>query len=304
MNLLEKLQAEVESLHLTDKLSIAKFLYVRTGELFNYNETFYTYRTGGKKQVDFFYEVIDICHVKKFQFVCASWARMFVALLKSFAISAKYIEESGYWHAYVKVYINKKVYIADITTGFEDIVNIKFGLQTRNFYHDTFFNRLIRKLNLYECDKGQKEMLEIDKSIHYYKGIYTDEVLAMIKKEIYAVCYENDLKLIEKVFAVLMLIMNIERPNIGFFSGVEFINKMLEYFLDDLETYIKYSDVYDRKRNKFFEVIVIDYYDLQVFLYEKNKNSYFKLKKVSRKKLMDITENYKWEHKKVLKLLR
>ncbi len=304
MNLLEKLYEEKELLNLKDNLTIAKFLYIRTGELFRYDETFYTYRTGGKKQRKIFYKEINIQNVQEFRFVCASWAKMFVDLLTAFNISAKYIEMDDYWHAYVKIFIERKVYIADITTGFEDIVNIKFGMQICNFYNATIFNRILREINFTNCCVEQKAMIKIDKILNYYKGIYTNEVLYMIKKEIYADFYENDLELMEKVFEVVTLIINIERPNIDFFSGSQFINKMLEIFLDKLEKYVKYSTVYNKQRNEIMEVIVNTYQGLQFFLYEKNKDGCYNLRKISRKKIEKRTDNYKWQHKKVLRLVK
>ena len=304
MNLLKKLYEEKELLNLTDELTIARFLYIRTGEIFKYNKTFFTYRSGGKKQRKILNEKINIYDVQSFRFVCASWAKMFEALLKAFGISAEYVELDNFWHAYVLIYIGKKVYISDITTCFEDIVNIKFGLQLCNFYETSIFKRLLRNLNLYFLCGEQKAMLEIDKKLKYYKGIYTDEVLDMIKKEIYSVSYENDSKLIERVFEVVTLIINIERPNIDFFTGSKFLNKMLVFFLDDLKIYRKHSTVYNKQRNKFMEVIVSTYCDLEIFLYEKDKKGYFKFGKVSREEIKDRTDNYKWQHEKVLRLIR
>lgn len=54
MNLYKKLQQEINLLHITDKLTIARFLYIRTGEIFEYDETFFTYHDGGKNQKKFF----------------------------------------------------------------------------------------------------------------------------------------------------------------------------------------------------------------------------------------------------------
>ncbi len=300
MDLLKKLQNEVKLLQLKDKLVIARFLYIRTGEIFEYDEAFFTYHNMSKNQKKIFYDEIDIHKVKKFRAVCASWARMFVKLLSAFDISGIYVEDDYYWHAYVKFYIDKKVYVADMTGNFEDIVNIKFGLQTLNFYHPTaFFSDILKNLN------KKLDLLEIDKVINYYKGIYTDEVLTMIKKEIYAIFYTNDLQLIEKVFEVIMLIINIERPNINFFSGSIYIIRLLEFFLGNLKDYVVHSDVYDKERLEFKEVIVNTYgEDMQFFLYEKNEDGYFKLQKVSKMKIRKIAECYKCEHKKVLKLAK
>lgn len=306
MNLLKKMQKEVELLNLTDKLTIARFLYIRTGELFDYDETFFTYCTGGKKQKKIFYNEIDINDVQYFRWVCASWARMYVKLLNAFNISGEYIEDSTILHAYVKFYIENKTYIADITYHFQDNVNIKFGLQTSYFYRNTFFNLLLKRLYSHKAiEKRVSDFLEMDKIIKYYKGIYTDEVLAMIKKEIYATHYKDKSQLIERVFETVMLIINIERPDVNFFSGSMFISRMLEYFLGKLNAYIRYSDVYDKKRLEFMEVIANTYEDeAQFFLYEKNEDGYFKLREVSKKQIIKLKDNYKCEHKEVLRLAK
>lgn len=305
MNLYNELQQEIELLHLTDKLTIARFLYIRTGEIFEYNEAFYTYHDGRKKQKKIFYEEIDIYEVKEFRAVCASWAHLFVKLLNAFNITAEYVDDAVYWHGYVKFYINNKVYIADITRNFQDIVNIKFGLKTSHFYRNDFLIRLVKKLHLSFFENLEFDFLEMDKTINYYKGIYTDEVFIMIKKEIYSFPYTDNLQLIERVLEIVMLIINIERPNIPFFSGSSFINRMLKYFLGDLEDYIRHSNVYDKERTEFMEVIANTYGDnIQFYLYEKNEEGYFKLRKVSKKKIRQIADSYKCEHKKVLKLAK
>ena len=112
MNLLKKFQKEINELHLSNKLAIARFLYIRTEELFDYDSSYDIY--GYKKSKKIYDKIFDVYDIKYFYFVCASWARLYVELLNAFSIFAKYIEESGYHHAYVKFSIKKKKFKADI----------------------------------------------------------------------------------------------------------------------------------------------------------------------------------------------
>lgn len=304
MDLLKKMQTEIDLLNLTDKLEIARFLYIRTGELFGYDQAYNTY--GYRKSIKMYKKILDTHKIKSFKIICASWAHLYKELLDSFDISAKYVDCGEFCHAYVKFWIGRRKYIADLTDFYADITKIKFGFQTSCFYRETFIKRLRYLLNFGFFSVNQSyKMFNIDKRIGYFKGIYTDEVLKMIKKEIYEQKYADYSEWINEVLEIVMLFINIERPYVEFHSGYVLIKKLLEYFLGDYKNFICCTDVYDKERIDFMGVFVNSAFDVnRVYLYKKNKEGYYKLKEISKKKIAKIESCYECSNERVLKLAK
>ncbi len=310
MDLLVKLKEEIHKLGLKNDLAIARFIYIRLGELFTYDPTYYTYKSKSPEQMALFDKKIDIRNVNDFNVVCSSWAHVYANLLNYFGIKALYKETSkSYYHAYVKFWIGKKAFVADMTTGLEDISNIKFGFHTTGFYYDDFLWILIDKisslLNLKKLKNYFQAETKFDKKINYCKGIYTDEILFMIKREIYSSCYQDTKDLINNVFKAVMLIINVERENVRFSDGENFIVKMLEYFLDSHFEYIGYTQLYDGNRQEFMGIYINIYQNLNnCFLYHKDGNDFYKLEPIDQAEAKWLCENYICSEGQILKLIK
>lgn len=299
MDLVEYFKNEIEKLKLTDELTIARFIYIKTGELLDYNPTYNTLKKQKQKQQELFYEKMNIFNIKNSYIVCASWARLYEKLLKFFGIAAYYKEDENYYHAYVEFYIGKKKYIADITDDYLDITKIKLGFRTSRFYRDTIINRLIKNKDI----KLGEPFLEIDKNIQYYKGIYANEVIDMIKEEIDEKEFDSLEEKISYVFDAIMLIINIKRPYIKFFSGFSLIIFMLLDFLECDYEFIKYTYFYDKARKKFIGVFVNTYSKYyKYYIYNINENGYYQLKKVSINKMKKLSRKYNCYDMNILKL--
>lgn len=303
MDLFAILKKEIEDLCLMDELAIARYLYLRTGELFEYNPAFYTYNSQ-KKISKIFNQHLDIHHVQSFYLICTSWARLYVDLLERFHIPAQYIEESH--HAYVKFIINHQTLVADLMNYFIDISKIKLGFTTTYFYYDTFFTRFLEKRNLEIFKKvSLKKFAAIDKQLHYFKGIYADDVLKMIKKEIYNEHFTSVSELMAKVMNAIQLIINIERPYMGFTSEITIITEILEYLLGGSQYYTLYTDLYDKDRKEFIGVYVNIYNnENKCYVYQKDENGYYKLDEQSFAKVKKMAKHYKESDKSIFKLER
>ena len=221
MDLARVLEEEIKNLNLTDELSIARYIYIRTGELFDYSMAYlatdYSNPIEVKRSDEIKYQKIDIHHVLDFNLVCTSWAYLYVDLLTYFGIKAEVIDSN--YHGYALVYIKKYEIVADMMIEYKDIRNIKFGYAPENFmimYNLEAYNRIP----------------EIDKKIKFFKGINPAEVIHKISSEIqeFNDCQERLTKMIETV----TLIMNINRPNITFYSGFKYLKKLMLYFTGSL----------------------------------------------------------------------
>lgn len=300
MDLLKQIQKEIGELNLTDKLTIARYIYIRTGEMFDYNFAYFTY--GDKNQDKMFNKKLKIHNIKTDSIICASWAHLYAKLLRTYGINANYVESNTYEHAFVIFYIDEQKYKADITNDLMDISKIKLGFQTEHFKRKKFFLELfLEKLNILNNNVNYN-FLEIDKNIGYYKGIYSDEVLSMIKNEIISKC-SNSRERIQECMEATQLIVNIERPNMPFASGFSLIQIIMDYLLDEFTYGFDYTELYDKKRKTFIGIIA-DYsgLDTQYYKYDANSDGYYKLKKCSLKKLKKLLKEYKVSDEQVLRL--
>lgn len=285
MNLLEILSEEITNKNITDKLKIARYIYIRTGQIFNY-DTSWVFSSEEEKDI-LKEKNIDIKNVTDFDIVCFSWARMYVRLLHEFNIPAKviYIDktEKKDGHAYVHVFINGKTYIADLTASNIDISNIKFGLNTQfncQIYSDSLNNKY------YDNDT----MDDI-----YPRIIKTDDILMQIKKELNIKRKEKNLNKDEYVYLVyktICTIMNFKRENINFVSGTQFIRHMFKIFIG--ERYIPFNMHYfDKEKNIYIEV-----YSIMIngkrhyFVYEKSKENFYEMREISKEYLLTLSNKY------------
>lgn len=113
MDLIKILKYELSELQLTDKFQIARYIYVRTGELFNYDPLYEILDCNDQEEkFELINKRVDIHNVTDFNIVCYSWANMYKDLLSEFGINAKVIESP--FHSHVIFSINDKKYTADL----------------------------------------------------------------------------------------------------------------------------------------------------------------------------------------------
>ncbi len=130
MDLLEQLKLEItKNGIMNDKFAIARYIYIRTGQLFDYYALYTIFPSVIKD--DFNKEEKDIRCIRDFNIVCYSWARLYIDLLEEFGIEARIVENNE--HAKVKFSSGEYEITADLTKGFNDIFRIKFGFDTWNY---------------------------------------------------------------------------------------------------------------------------------------------------------------------------
>lgn len=262
MNLLEILSKEIENLKLKNKYFIARYIYIRLGELFNYDPL---YIFGNEKEKEFIKNKrINIHNVTDFNLTCMAWSHMYVELLKVFQIEAEVIKNDI--HAAVVILIDNKKFLADLTNANEDITNIKFGLPIKNFY------QIYKNQN-----EKEFEFEKIDDEL-YTKGIKAEEVLTQLKQELQFIRRKlNKERYDYFIFKLLEKIMNFERPNVGFVSGVTYINNLIKD-LSSNDTELIKNHFINKENENFIEVFkLITSLNNYYFVYQKNNKGFYEL---------------------------
>lgn len=277
MNLLEKLRKEINLLEIKDPLTIARYIYIRTGDLFNYDPTFIFASNIEKERIKHLH--VDIENVEDFDLICYSWALMYADLLHAFNIRAEVIKNER--HAAVVLEIDGKKFLADLTSENQDITRIKFGMQIKNFHQIALKD-------------GEEEFsfAEMDKKI-YSKLIKLEDVFAFM---------QNDIQFIKGkltpeqynyfTFKMLETIMNFERKNVGFVSGVTFINELLTHvFYDCKLSHDEYF--FDIKEKIFIKLFVFSLGNkLAYFTYEQYPDGKSIFHQVTYKKVQKYYSKY------------
>lgn len=285
MNLLELLRKEIVSHNITEPLKIAQYIYVRTGELFEY-DPLWLFATKEEKEI-IKNKKIDIENVTDFKIVCFTWARMYTRLLHAFGIVArvKNIPETDKKeaHANVEVLINGNTYIADITALNKDLECIKFGM-------DTHYNCQIYK-KVYE---EKYHFAEVGNDV-YTRNIKMEDILKRIKDELKDKYKDKKLNKDEFVYIVYKLIctiMSFPRKNVGFVSGTKFIRDILKASIGD--SYIPYNiHYYDKEKNIYIGVyLIIKNGDKHYFAYQKSNEGTYSMNEITEDELRTIKYMY------------
>ncbi len=234
MDLLGALKQEIASLGLTDKLKIAQYIYKRTGDLFEYDPLWIF--SSVEERENLRKKKIDIRNVTDFDITCFSWAILYNELLHAFSIVSrvKYVEEEVFdpirkvsikkpVHAYVEVFFNGRVYRADLTASYKDMIGIKYGL-------DTYYNCQISK-KPYE-DKF--DFSYVDEDV-YQKDSNTESLLEQLKKELEEIqkkCRSKE-EYSYYVYQKIGDFINALKVSTGYVIGVKYVQALLKMFLGD-----------------------------------------------------------------------
>lgn len=267
MNLVEKFKQEIQELNLKEPYEIAYFLYIRTGEIFEYNPLWEI--ASDKEATKIFKERIDIYCVQQFKIVCSSWAYLYKDLLEAFKIHAQIVGKN---HVKVIFWINQIEYVADMTKNYEDLWRIKFGLPLLHFHPK---------------DKEVIEDKKLDKKIKYDKGIQIVEVLKIIRQELeYVKIGEYPYQLCK----IMETIMQFQRKNVEYVSGREW----LEFAFTELDYPLEYARFFDKRKHIYFNVYQI--FDEKnfphYFAYQRMPNDYFEFHEIEKNTLYENLSQY------------
>lgn len=245
MNLLSILVEEITALNITDKLKIAQYIYKRTGEIFEYDPNWIF---SSKEEKDILRnKKVDIRNVTDFNITCFSWARLYNELLHAFNIVSKikYVYEDSDIpsHANVEVYINGRIFIADLTASYIDMVGIKCGL-------DTYYNCQLSKKSL----DSDYEFSFVDEDI-YKKDLNLENLIISIKEKLDGIkrsCSDKN-RYIYIVYKEIANLIRLVKVHTGYVIGCKYIQSLLKIFLkEDYLTSIIYF--YDKSKGIFIAV--------------------------------------------------
>lgn len=294
MNLLESVQEYIKFHQIKNKLEIARYLYIRTGELFEY-DPFYAFANSLEAKI-ITKKKFDKKNIKEFYFTCTSWAYLYKDLLHAFNIPAKVVETES--HVYVKIFIDGEVFLADITNNNEDLMRIKFKLKT-------LYQRRIAPI----APKVETIFDEMDENT-YRRGRKTEigihnvsEYLMTIKLKLKneKINYQEDylyttFKIIEQ------MLPSYKVENLGVVSGTKFIDYLLTEFkteypfsctrLYDRDTR-NCSQIYTMKRNGKEYFFSYNQVDGQYLLQEKKKDEILSMETPYTLKLIYSKQNNK-----------
>ena len=238
MNLLAMMKQEVSELHLTDKLEIAYYLYMRTGQLFEYDplwglaDSLELYKIKNKQ--------IDIENITDRYLVCFTWSNLFKALLKSFSIEAFIKSDSS--HAYVIVTISDKNYSFDLTKDYEDLMLIKFGFPSKNNHE--IVNGKVLEESIFGSVENHEQELHLKNAKKYFE----------MKKVEFHMSEEDYIyilfKWLEKNICSLC-------SKAGDVSGNAYVRYVLKFMLGE-EYKPHYAKFYNKSTRYFFRVYSIE----------------------------------------------
>lgn len=264
MNLVELLQDELKQKNIQDPVLIARYIYIRTGELFDYDPS---YEVGNKEIQETLKEkIFNIEEITDFNVICYSWAHLYKDLLTRFGMEAKVIPGLG--HQSVEYTIDHKTYVADLTKEYKDITKIKFALATENNYPKNVSK-----------EKRKQIVLEWDDKIGYRKNMKTETVLEMLKKELQEK-YPNKEDYIFNTYKVVEYILNVPRKYVRPTSGRKYIYFLLEFFLGE-EYHVKSSKIYNIERNTYIQAYKSSLSDKDHFYVYQRQGDQYQFKEVS-----------------------
>lgn len=289
MNLLENLKKEVTELKSTNKLQIARYIYRKTGKLFEYDPNWFFKK---EEREDLKSKQIDINNVTDYNITSFSWAKMYSELLREFGIDSrvKYTQKSfqdektgAYFintvYANVEVLIDGEVYIADLNIN--DMAAIKFGLNTHYNCEP-----------LKESNRAKKYPTEEEAKINRIK-----EMLNIIKDKEHL----SNQEYIFQVYRAIQNNINFTKPNVGFAVGKAYIDKLLEFLTSS--NYKSYNvSFYDNEKQKYMSVYIVPLNgENHFFSYEKQVSGLYNFDEIPKERIDFYFQNYKYKLSETLK---
>lgn len=265
MNLKELFKEEINKLQITNKEDIKNYIYIRIGELFDYDAA-YLFASEEEQNI-ISKKRIDITNVTNFNITCTSWAYMFADFMNAFEINNVVVNENK--HSYVKTYIDGVYSINDLMSGYRDITNIKFGIKPENIYN------LKKDGNVYV--KEDINLKLFDKKFEYEKNILK------LKKQLFEKRKELPIeKFAYTLFQVISRIISMTKGNsITYLTGRKFISDYIKTFIGN-DYKIGRAHFHNKENNDFVEVYSINNKGNKshYFVFQKNKQNVFEFQEV------------------------
>lgn len=277
MNLLKKMQEEITSLNLKDELEIIRYLYIRIGQIFDYDPRFDIVDVYEKEKIA--KKRIAIENVNEFDIVCETMNYLFVDLLKSFGIEAKVIKSGipKFHHSLVEITTkNYGILYADLMIGLYDLCAIKLGKDTKNMH-------FLNTSNGVSFD-------EIDKKINYTQEITFEETMRLNKEKLLNgnLSYEEQL---QHAFQMTADIINFPRKyTFGYCIGA---NSIFQILLELTGKKFSSTQFYNLENNEFIEIYPLELSNQTLYYaYEKGKNGSFQFHQVKEEKIEEYLNHY------------
>lgn len=282
MNLLEMMRHEVSQFKLVDELEIAYYLYMRTGELFEYNPFYFFLPL--KEKIKYKSQEMNIKEIQNYEIICFEWADIMEELCKCFGLNAKkiIIEKEGNSHAYIELTIKNEKYKLDLTAYYEDITLIKLGLGVKRF------SKLISGQIFFEYNKTKIETIE---EKFYEKGIKSNHIkkivaqkrrnLLILKQKLYEKAGKNvgEEEYIYQVYRVIGDIIHNFANNLGYISGAKSISYLLDCFINDYTSNTSYF--YDNEQKVYIRVDSVKHNgQISYFAYQKMLDGSYEFQEV------------------------
>lgn len=279
MNLLESVQNYIKVHKITNQLEIARYLYIRTGEIFEY-DPYYAFANELETKI-IRKKRFEPQNIKTFYFTCTSWAYLYKDLLLAFNIPAKVVETE--FHAYVQIFIDEKIFLADITNENEDLMRIKFKLKT-------IFQRRIAPI----APKTETIFDEMDEYF-YREGRKTEEGIKNVKEYLINLktqakeTKENNLYVAFKTIELMLPSYHVE--NLGVVSGTKFIDYLLTEF--EVEHPFSCMRIYDKKTGDCSQVYTMRRNNKEYFFsYNKNADEQYLLQEKKESDILNMENPY------------
>ena len=266
MNLLKKLQEEIEALGLFHKLEIARYIYIQLGLLFEY-DPFYAFASKNIKKI-IQNKRIAMQEVNEFYYVCFGWAHLYVDFLHAFNIPARVVNLGE--HAYVEYFIDGKTFLADLTNDNEDFMRIKFHLPT-------VFNRQIAPT----APKIDRSFASIDSKFYDTKEAEI-KIEQFVQKVLKLKKYLSHFEYMYMIFSLLKELLNTYPENkSGVVTGTKYIDYLLGQVLTVNECIMCYR-YFNLESQISFQIYHVKEEKDLYFAYKQRQNDFFSFDEVKK----------------------
>ncbi len=294
MNLKAKLQNEIDNLNILQdkslkaKLIITRYIYLRLGELFDFDARYYFANL--KEKMAMLSNKVDKDNITKNTLICTEWSHLYKSLLQDYGINAHIINKffsDGTRHSFVKIELEDYLIHADFSGKNLDYVDMKFGLPTNDFY-------------ILKDEEKQRNLLQdIDKLLNYKRDVNTLDILHTIKKELQKENLTEE-EYVFKAIKAIETILNFPRSNVNFASGNEYLGALADFFLPR-KYYFKFVNYYDLEKNTYIQIALIIVNQETYYYCYRPINGYYKFYAVSLEKVKNIMHNYQTDNDYILR---
>ena len=295
------------------KEKIAYYIYRRMGQSYLYKEAYELIRNiKGKKEYEEVVAIFQEGTNENGEALCTDMNKACVEFMKEMGITAKYLaveaKEKELYHADGCFEVNGVYYLFNLVP---DLMRIQTGMRTRNFgisqqklatrYKNAKSEQILKRMN--EEIKGNnfteipsETIQEWDNEFGFtYKGLYTNDVLKMLRTECFDKEFMEDFfgtkkpdELVQRKFEFVMKYIGIIKANqnrkLGNVEATRYYLKLSESILSkqEMNHYIELciGFIEERKRRKAKNIAIIKKEKENVYyLYNSDKQIYEKIEK-------------------------